>query len=225
MYYKDQFFVVFNCVTIFGQIYNRGNVSVFLTVQHKKGYLVPTTSLTTFLPDFPVHLSIWFGRSSKDVLSENEKRKRTASTCSWQDWKTRGIFFSFLGGQGVCDNMCIYLCVFIWMVRYTDGEQVVKSSQGVLSAVPQLQAEEKHLPTCPQLHRPIHHCSFNTFSQQNIDVQINLLFLKKNLNLTLKQRALYLPVVSQCILGIVWPARRAAREVFPTPVLPEMKIL
>lgn len=90
------------------------------------------------------------------------------------------------------------------MVRYTDGEQVVKSSQGVLSAVPQLQAEEKHLPTCPQLHRPIHHCSFNTFSQQNIDVQINLLLiLFIYFDPTLTQRALYLPVVSQCILGIV----------------------
>lgn len=62
------------------------------------------------------------------------------------------------------------------MVRYADREQVVKSSQGVLSTVPQLQAEEKHLPTCPQLHRPIHHRSFNTFSKKkNIDMQINLL--------------------------------------------------
>lgn len=52
------FFVFFNCVTIFGQIHNHGNVSVFPTVRHTKGYLVPTTSLTTFLPDFPVHLSI-----------------------------------------------------------------------------------------------------------------------------------------------------------------------
>lgn len=55
--------------------------------QAQKGYLVPTTSLTTFLADVPVHLAIWFDKSSNDVLSVKEKRKRTASTCSWQDWK------------------------------------------------------------------------------------------------------------------------------------------
>lgn len=34
-----------------------------------------------------------------------------------------------------------------------------------------------------------------------------------------------LPVVSWCTLGIFRPARRAARAVFPTPLLPEMKTL
>lgn len=175
------------------------------------------TSRSTCQSDLAGHQKMFYQRMRRGKERHPPAPDRTE--------KQEGFFCSFLGGQGVCDKMCIYLCVFIWMVRYTDGEQVVKSSQGVLSAVPQLQVEEKHLPTCPQLHRPIHHCSFNTFSQQNIDVQINLLLILFFFNLTLKQRALYLPVVSQCILGIVWPARRAAREVFPTPVLPEMKIL
>ena len=53
-----------------------------------KGYLVPTTIFTTWPADVPAHLVIWLDRSSNDVLSVKEKRKRTASTCSWQDWKT-----------------------------------------------------------------------------------------------------------------------------------------
>lgn len=50
----------------------------------KKGYLVPITTLTT---DGSFHLAVWLDRSSKDVLSMKEKRKRTASACSLQDWR------------------------------------------------------------------------------------------------------------------------------------------
>lgn len=50
-----------------------------------KGYFVPTTSFTTLPTDGPVHLAIWVDRSSKDIRSVKENRKRTASTCSLQD--------------------------------------------------------------------------------------------------------------------------------------------
>lgn len=56
--------------------------------KNTKGYLVPTTNFTTRPTD--VHLAIWLDRSSKEVLSVKENRKRTASTCSLQDWKTQG---------------------------------------------------------------------------------------------------------------------------------------
>lgn len=62
------------------------NCSTWIQWNESRGYLVPTTTLTR---DVPVHRVIWFGRSSKDVLSVKEKRRRTASTCSWQDWKTK----------------------------------------------------------------------------------------------------------------------------------------
>ncbi|KAF3856205.1 hypothetical protein F7725_016928, partial [Dissostichus mawsoni] len=60
-----------------------------VTVHEKnvRGYLVPTTNFTTRPTGAPVHLAIWFDRSSKEVLSVKENRKRTASTCSLQAWR------------------------------------------------------------------------------------------------------------------------------------------
>lgn len=83
--------------------------AVFFPVFHQaqKGYLVPTTSLTTFLADVPVHLAIWFNKSSNDVLSVKEKRKRMASTCSWQDWKREERYFQ------ATTNIYIYICFII----------------------------------------------------------------------------------------------------------------
>lgn len=52
------------------------------------------------------------------------------------------------------------------LLFYTDWEQVIKSSQGALTTVPQLQAEEKHPPIFSQLRRPIHYFSFNTFNDK-----------------------------------------------------------
>lgn len=46
---------------------------------------------------------------------------------------------------------------------------MVKSTQGVLPTVPQLQAEEKHSPILSQLHGPIHHRCFNTLMKDELD--------------------------------------------------------
>ena len=43
---------------------------------------------------------------------------------------------------------------------------MVKSTEGVLSAVPQLQTEEKHSAALSQLHWPVHHCRLNTLNKR-----------------------------------------------------------
>ena len=61
---------------------------------------MPTTSFATRPTDGPVHFPIWLDRSSKDGLSVKENRKRTASTCSLQDWKTQDRDVTL----GLCDD-------------------------------------------------------------------------------------------------------------------------
>lgn len=228
MYYKDPFlFCMFFHMTILIQIYNCG---IFFGLSNCPGAQKKDTwrqlqvwqhssqtSRSTWQSDLAGHQKMFCQRMRRGKEQHPPAPDRTE--------KQEGFFFFFFKVDKQCVITCFHLCVFIWMVLYTDGEQVVKSSQGVLSAVPQLQAEEKHLPTCPQLHRPIHHRSFNTFFTTKHWHLLQFCFLFCFFNLTLKQRPRYLPVVSRCTLGIVWPARRAAREVFPTPALPEMKIL
>lgn len=46
---------------------------------------------------------------------------------------------------------------------------MVKSTEGVLSAVPQLQTEEKHSAALSQLHWPVHHCRLNTLNKRHIE--------------------------------------------------------
>lgn len=110
---------------------------------------MPTTTLTR---DVPVHRVIWFDRSSKDVLSVKEKRRRTASTCSWQDWKTKGWKWAKCGFSG---------CFSVWEIL-TYRKEMVKSAQCIFSTVPQLQTEEKNFPTFSHFHRPIHHRCLNS---------------------------------------------------------------
>lgn len=50
---------------------------------------------------------------------------------------------------------------------YTYWQKMVKSAQGILSTVPQLQTEEKYFATFSQLHWPIHHCCLNTLNNKS----------------------------------------------------------
>lgn len=154
--------------------------------KNTRGYFVPTTNFTTCASGVPVHLAIWLDRSSKDVLSVKENRKRTASTCSLQAWKIKRlvdvvrVFIWILPHVSIVpflfqrNTMC-----FVETLFHTYRKQMVKSSQGVLSTVPQLQTEEKHSTILSQLHGPIDHRGFNTLKKA-MEYLISLVFMLKS---------------------------------------------